>query len=69
MPTLSCHVRDMLTDSLIYRQYLAEREEILRHKWFESEKSGFDIGIERAWFSWVLRHQARWRKAWRCRCV
>lgn len=63
------HKSDLLTDSLIYRQYLAEREEILRHKWVESERVGFDIGYDGAWVSWVLRHRANWRKSWHLRNV
>ena len=29
--------------STLYQEFLAEREEILRHKWIESEKKGKDI--------------------------
>jgi hypothetical protein len=29
-----------------YNRFLAEREEILRHKWIESEKAGYDIGFD-----------------------
>ena len=65
MSTPSCRGCDILTESLIYQRFVAEREEILRHKWIESEKAGFDIGYERAWFSWVIRYQAGWRKSWR----
>ena len=32
--------------STLYQEFLAEREEILRHKWIESEKKGQDIGFE-----------------------
>ena len=60
-------VSDVLTNSLLYRRHLAEREEILRHKWIESEKAGFDIGFESARVSWVIQHQAKWRKDWRVR--
>ena len=31
-----------------YKEFLAERDEILRHKDIESEKAGCDIGFERA---------------------
>jgi hypothetical protein len=34
----------MVMNSALYREFLAEREEILKHKWIESEKAGFDIG-------------------------
>jgi hypothetical protein len=50
--------------SKLYREYLLEREEILRHKWLESEKLGKDIGFERAFLDWMLKHRREWRK-WR----
>ena len=31
-------------NSVLYKEFLAEREEILKHKWIESEKAGADIG-------------------------
>ena len=46
----------------LYDQYLAEREEILRHKWLESEKAGRDIGFEQALVDWVRHHRDGWRK-------
>jgi hypothetical protein len=52
----------LLERSSLYREFLAEREEILRHKWLESEKAGRDIGFESALTSWVTRHRALWRK-------
>lgn len=50
-------------NSALYREFLAEREEILKHKWIESEKAGFDIGFERALLDWIVKHRANWRKA------
>ena len=38
---------DLLKNSSLYREFQAEREEILKHKWIESEKAGHDIGFER----------------------
>jgi len=59
----SCPDSDgLLAQSSLYREFLAEREEILRHKWFESEKVGRDIGFEVALISWVMHHRAQWRK-------
>ena len=52
----------LLENSSLYQRYLAERDEILRHKWLESEKEGHDIGLERALVDWVLNHRSRWRK-------
>ncbi len=49
--------------STLYQEYLAEREEILRHKWLESEKVGYDIGFDAALIDWVTHHRAGWRRA------
>ncbi len=53
----------MMMNSALYREFLAEREEILRHKWLESEKAGYDIGFERALLDWIVKHRSNWRKA------
>ena len=42
-------------------EFLAEREEILRHKWIESEKAGHDIGFERALLDWIVKYRSAWR--------
>jgi hypothetical protein len=54
---------DLLRKSLLYRQFQAEREEVLKHKWIESEKAGHDIGLERAMTDWILKHRSQWLKA------
>jgi len=54
---------DLVKNSSLYREFQAEREEILRHKWIESEKAGYDIGFERALTDWIIKHRAKWRKA------
>ena len=53
---------DLLKKSSLYREFLAEREEILRHKWLESEKAGCDIGFEQALTDWVVKHRSQWRR-------
>lgn len=53
---------DLLKRSSLYREFLAEREEILRHKWIESEKAGCDIGFEQALTDWIVKHRSKWRK-------
>ena len=53
---------DLLKNSTRYREFLAEREEILRHKWLESEKAGTDIGFEQALTDWMVNHRSQWRK-------
>jgi hypothetical protein len=54
---------DLLKNSSLYREFIAEREEILRHKWIESEKAGRDIGFERALTDWIIKHRSKWRKS------
>jgi hypothetical protein len=53
---------DLLKNSSLYREFQAEREEILKHKWMESEKAGRDIGFERALTDWIIKHRSKWRK-------
>jgi hypothetical protein len=55
--------QDLVRKSSLYREFQAEREEILRHKWIESEKAGYDIGFERALTDWIIRHRAKWRQS------
>lgn len=55
--------REIVMNSALYREFLAERDEILRHKWLESEKAGYDIGFERALLDWILKHRSNWRQA------
>jgi len=59
----SSSANDLLKNSSLYREFQAEREEILRHKWLESEKAGRDIGFEHALTDWIIKHRAAWRKA------
>lgn len=54
---------ELLKNSSLYREFQAEREEILRHKWIESEKAGYDIGFEQALTDWIVRHRAKWRRS------
>jgi hypothetical protein len=49
-------------NSVLYKEFLAEREEILKHKWIESEKAGADIGFEKALLDWIVKHRSNWRE-------
>ena len=53
---------ERIKQSPLYREFTAEREEILRHKWLESEKAGHDVGFEYALTDWIMKHRANWRK-------
>lgn len=46
----------------LYQEFLAEREEIMRHKWLMSEKAGSDVGFEQALLDWVLNFRSEWKK-------
>lgn len=46
----------------LYRDFLAEREEILKHKWIRSESAGRDVGFEAALVDWALHHRETWKK-------
>jgi hypothetical protein len=48
-------------NSVLYKEFLAEREEILKHKWIESEKAGSDIGFEKALCDWIVKYRSSWR--------
>ena len=55
----------LLKTSLLYRQFQAQREEIMKHKWYESERAGHDIGFEQAMIDWFIKHGSQWRKGHR----
>ena len=55
--------REFVKQSSLYQEFLAEREEILTHKWIESERLGYDIGFERALLDWIRKHREGWRAA------
>lgn len=54
-------VSGLLESSALYKKFIEERDEILKHKWLESEKAGYDIGFEKALLDWVFNHREKWR--------
>ena len=52
----------LLESSALYKQFLKEREEILKHKWIESEKANKDVGFEWALLDWNFNHREKWRQ-------
>ena len=52
---------NILKNSALYKEFLREREEILKHKWIESEKVGHDVGFEWALLDWNFNHRNNWR--------
>ena len=53
----------LVTESALYKQFVEEKEEILKHKWIESEKAGYDIGFDKALLDWIFKHRIAWRAA------
>jgi hypothetical protein len=49
-------------NSSAYKDFLEEREEILKHKWLESERKGHDIGYSTALIDWIIKHRRGWKK-------
>jgi hypothetical protein len=61
MPSVREDRSHFVKNSVLYKEFLAEREEILKHKWIESEKAGTDIGFEKALLDWIVKHRSSWR--------
>ena len=61
MPATQEDQPQFVKNSVLYKEFLAEREEILKHKWIESEKAGKDIGFEKALLDWIVKHRSNWR--------
>ena len=51
----------LLKNSELYKEFLKEREEILKHKWIESEKAGHDVGFEWALLDWNFNYRNGWK--------
>jgi hypothetical protein len=62
MPSSDAEEAQFVKESALYKEFLAERAEILKHKWIESEKAGKDIGFERALLDWIVKHRSNWRE-------
>ena len=61
MPSLEEDQSQFVKNSVLYKEFLAERAEILKHKWIESEKAGTDIGFEKALLDWIVKHRSNWQ--------
>ena len=61
MPAVQEDKFRFVKNSVLYKEFIAEREEILKHKWIESEKAGKDIGFEKALLDWIVKHRSSWR--------
>ena len=54
---------DEIAESRLWRFFLLERDEILRHKYLRSEALHDDIGLPQAVKEWLQQHRALWAAA------
>jgi hypothetical protein len=50
----------VLEETSIYKEFSAQREEVMKHKWYESERAGHDIGFAKALIDWTMRFKTKW---------
>lgn len=49
-----------IENTFLYKEFLAQREEIMKHKWYESERAGKDIGFAQALIDWTIKFKNKW---------
>jgi hypothetical protein len=47
-------------ETSIYKEYLALKEEVNKHKWYESERAGRDVGFVWALVDWTMKFKTQW---------
>jgi len=47
-------------ETSIYKEFLALKEEVNKHKWYESERAGKDIGWAQAVVDWTIKFKTKW---------
>jgi hypothetical protein len=62
MEALPEETTDLVRNSSLYSEFMAERSAILLHKWIESEKAGADVGFEYALVDWIVKYRSAWRE-------
>ncbi len=54
-----CGTDQWVRNTRLFRQWDCIKQEIQLHKWYESEKAGYDIGWERAAVDWMIHFGTR----------
>jgi len=49
-----------IRETSFYKEFLAQREEIMKHKWYESERAGYDVGFAYALLDWTMKFKTKW---------
>ncbi|HMO52494.1 MAG TPA: DUF4032 domain-containing protein [Kiritimatiellia bacterium] len=50
---------EWLENTRLFQYWASMKQDILLHKWYESERAGHDVGWERASTSWMIHHRRR----------
>ncbi len=56
-------------ENLLVELVQAQRQEIAKYKWIESEKAGRDIGWQRAFEEWLQFHFPAWVRQEKSRAI
>lgn len=51
-----------VNETSLYKEFLAQKEEIMKHKWYESERAGHDVGWAQAVIDWTIKFKTKWFK-------
>jgi hypothetical protein len=51
-----------IKNTSLYKEFVAQKEEVLKHKWYESEKAGHDVGVSQAIIDWTIKFKTKWLK-------
>jgi hypothetical protein len=62
-PPLDLEIPESLSDKAFWLDVLDQLDEILNYKWIESERAGFDIGMDRGIREWLHKHYTAWAAA------
>lgn len=52
-------MEDWIKRTNVYLQWQEVKRAVDDHKWYESERVGHDIGWDRAYTDWLIRHSGR----------
>lgn len=43
-----------IENTLLYKNFIEQKEHILKNKWYMSERKGADVGYEKALLDWII---------------
>lgn len=51
-----------VAETNLWRFFLLEKDEILRHKWLRSQELGYELSLSRTIEEWLQKHRSLWAK-------